>query len=178
MLAVVVRNLENNGRFVSFADGSIYKSSDKLLVDIFLHHREIFLNKDGSIGEFGNRLKAYEEDFVSRWDKLYIEFSMFYTDSDLQILAYVTDRQEIVITNSDYFTSLIKIEDDDKTEYISAVEYGYMHDKTPTQIRRLCNAKRIPGVKQVGKTFLIPKNAPYPSNRSITNGQYKKKSYN
>ena len=42
MLAVVVRNLENNGRFVSFADGSIYKSSDKLLVDIFTPQGNIF----------------------------------------------------------------------------------------------------------------------------------------
>lgn len=171
MLAVVIKDLRSEKQIIGFADGQIYKSTDKLLIDMFLHHKEIFIDKNGHIGEFYNRLKDYKQDYIGRWDNEFVEFSMWYYQFD-NIIAYITDKQEIVINNSEYFISLVNVSNDNSVEYISAAEYATLHDKTPTQIRRLCSANRIPGVRVCGKTFLIPRNAPYPTNRSITNGQY------
>ena len=54
-----------------------------------------------------------------------------------------------------------------ETKYLTTMEYAELHGKQDSIVRRICRAGRIPGAIQKGKSWLIPKNAPYPTDERV-----------
>lgn len=91
-------------------------------------------------------------------------------------LAYVTDLSQLVIEDVapflsvfDSYKATVPIEN-----AVSVNEYATMHNKSPEQIKAFCRKGRIWGAKKIGRDWVIPENAPYPSGARIYPSDRKK----
>ena len=80
-------------------------------------------------------------------------------------LAYVNEQGALVILDENAFASLVL-----QCEYISAAEYADLHCKSKPAIKKMCANGRIDGAYKTTSGWLIPKNAPYPTDMRIHNG--------
>jgi len=97
------------------------------------------------------------------------DYPISMADYDGETLAVVNDDGELIIKNADFLRSVLF---QNEINYVTAPEYAEMHGKKRSIVMRHCREDRIPGATQVGTTWIIPENAPYPPD---TRG-YKKKS--
>ena len=63
-------------------------------------------------------------------------------------------------------------------DYISTVEAGEKWNLSHRRVAILCSEDRIPGVKKIGNTWLIPANAEKPADARVKTGKYIKVSGN
>lgn len=80
-------------------------------------------------------------------------------------LAYLTDSLQLVIED---ITPFLAIYESVKTTVpieavLTVAEYAEMHNKSAEQIKVFCRSGRIWGARKVGRDWLIPKDAPYPT---------------
>lgn len=80
--------------------------------------------------------------------------------------AYVTDNYQLVISDFTPFEILFQV-DTSLLNLITAAEYGKVHGKSVEQIKVLCRNGRIYGARKIGRDWMIPADAPYP-----TDGRY------
>lgn len=81
-------------------------------------------------------------------------------------IAVVNDDNTLTIHDAEWYR---KILDSKTVEYLTAQEYAELYDKKSAIIRRFCINNRIPGAICKGNTWLIPKDAPYPSDERVRN---------
>jgi len=91
-----------------------------------------------------------------------------------QNLAYVPDSLQLVIEDITPFVSVfeqvkatVPIED-----VLTAAEYAEKHNKSVEQIKVFCRSGRIWGATKVGRDWVIPKDAPYPTDSRMSIGRY------
>ena len=63
-------------------------------------------------------------------------------------------------------------------DYISTIEAGEKWNLSHRRVAILCAEDRIPGVKKIGNTWLIPANAEKPADARVKTGKYIKVSGN
>lgn len=59
-------------------------------------------------------------------------------------------------------------------DYISTIEAGEKWNLSHRRVAILCAEDRIPGVKKIGNTWLIPTDAEKPADARVKTGKYKK----
>ena len=59
-------------------------------------------------------------------------------------------------------------------DYISTIDAGEKWNLSNRRVAILCSEGRIPGVKKVGNTWLIPADAEKPADARVKTGKYKK----
>lgn len=126
---------------------------------------KIFLCCDGTIAEVNEALLAMllfnfqsmssYSGCAGRWN--------YHTNNMMDVpgvtLACVfTDR--LIVLDGTPFTRLFPGVNSE--EYITATKYAEKHEKSVTQIKRLCREKRISGCVKIGGQWLIPESAKYP----------------
>ena len=79
-------------------------------------------------------------------------------------VAIVDANGDLSIKDPAAFRSIM---DGAAVEYMTVAEYAALHGKQVAIVRRMCQNERIPGTIQKGKTWLIPKGSPYPSDNRI-----------
>lgn len=91
-----------------------------------------------------------------------------------QNLAYVPDSLQLVIEDITPFVAVfeqvkatVPIED-----VLTAAEYAEKHNKSVEQIKVFCRSGRIWGATKVGRDWVIPKDAPYPTDSRMSIGRY------
>ena len=57
-------------------------------------------------------------------------------------------------------------------DYISTIEAGEKWNLSQRRVAILCSEERIPGVKKVGNTWLIPADAVKPADARVKTGKY------
>lgn len=57
-------------------------------------------------------------------------------------------------------------------EYISTIEAGKKWNLSHRRVAILCAEERIPGVKKIGNTWLIPDGAEKPADARVKTGKY------
>jgi len=76
-----------------------------------------------------------------------------------ETLAIVTDTKELLIKDISAFHEVINLTN---IKPLSVEEYAKKHGRSPEMIKAFIRQDRIPGVEKVGKSWIIPSNAPYP----------------
>lgn len=89
-------------------------------------------------------------------------------------LAYVTDSLQLVIEDISPF---VPIFESVKTtvpieSVLTASEYAEKHNKSVEQIKVFCRNGRIWGAKKIGRDWVIPEDAPYPTDTRLSIGKY------
>lgn len=74
-------------------------------------------------------------------------------------IAIVNDDGTLTISDSEWYRKILR---SNEINYLSAAEYGALHGKQSSIIRRLCLDGRLTGAIIKGNTWLIPESAPYP----------------
>lgn len=74
-------------------------------------------------------------------------------------IAIVADDGSLRVEGASLFRNILNQVNDHLT---TVQEYAQMHGKQVAIVRRLCQHGRILGATQKGKTWLIPKDSPYP----------------
>ena len=89
-------------------------------------------------------------------------------------LAYVTDSSQLVIEDIYPFLSVfesvkatVSIED-----VLTVAEYADKYNKSVEQVKVFCRTGRIWGAKKIGRDWVIPADAPYPSDARLSIGKY------
>lgn len=89
-------------------------------------------------------------------------------------LAYITDSSQLVIEDVSPFVAVfeqvkatVPIE-----SVITAAEYAEKHNKSVEQVKVFCRNERIWGAKKIGRDWVIPADAPYPTDTRIGIGKY------
>lgn len=78
--------------------------------------------------------------------------------------AYITDTFQLVLNEFTLFRILLEV-DTSITNLIRATEYGNLHNKSVEMVKTLCRSGRIPGAKKIGRDWMIPSDAPYPTDK-------------
>lgn len=128
--------------------------SDGTIIDADKNHLNRILTGFHTIDKLGGG----EE----RWDAEYPEMSL-YPGYDF---AYVTDNFQLVLSDFNPFKQLFDV-DYSVLNLITAAEYGKQNGKSVEQIKVLCRNGRITGATKIGRDWMIPADAPYP-----TDGRY------
>lgn len=88
-------------------------------------------------------------------------------------LAYITDSSQLVIEDIYPFVSIfesvkatVPIED-----VLTAAEFAEKHNKSVEQIKVFCRNGRIWGAKKIGRDWVIPAEAPYPTDTRLSIGR-------
>ena len=63
-------------------------------------------------------------------------------------------------------------------DYITTIIAGKKWNLSHRRVAILCSERRIPGVKKIGNTWLIPVDAEKPADARVKTGKYKKESDN
>ena len=79
-----------------------------------------------------------------------------------ETFAYQSDRGELVFPDPEKFVKLIK---EVNVQYISIKEYAQRYGVSSEQIKVYCQKGRIQGARRIGKLWIIPEDAPYPTDR-------------
>ena len=90
------------------------------------------------------------------------DMSHIFNDYEGELLVSLEDNGNLTVYNSRFIRELAM---PSEFPYFSVPEYAAAHEKKGSIIRRLCGEGRIEGAVQIGATWLIPKNAPYPDDR-------------
>ncbi len=102
----------------------------------------------------------YEGD--SKWDYEGLTMEKYHGET----IAYVNDDNILNVVNAKLFKNIFE---NKEANFVTVKEYANIHGKQPAIVRRFCQAGRIVGAIQKGKTWLIPENAPYPLDERIKN---------
>lgn len=91
-----------------------------------------------------------------------------------QNLAYVTDSLQLVIED---ITPFVQVFEQVKATHpiesvLTASEFAEKHNKSVEQIKVFCRNGRIWGAKKIGRDWVIPKDAPYPTDNRMSIGKY------
>lgn len=85
-----------------------------------------------------------------------------------QTIATVNDNGILQIHNADLFRQIME---QGKPELVTVQDYADRHQRDVTRVRKLCREGRILGAMQLGTVWLIPENAPYPSDERLHDGR-------
>lgn len=145
MIARLIKTSADEIQLLCF-DGSISIQNSSELCNLLINFKSIktFSGNDGF------------------WNKEISEMSQIPGET----LAIVTDEAELLIKDITVFKDLIN---PISTKFLSVEEYANLHDRSSEMIKALLRQNRIPGAQKLGKTWIIPSDAPYPSKkREIT----------
>lgn len=89
-------------------------------------------------------------------------------------LAYITDSLQLVIED---ITPFVPVFESVKAtvpieSVLTASEYAEKHNKSVEQIKVFCRNGRIWGAKKIGRDWVIPEDAPYPTDTRLSIGKY------
>ena len=89
-------------------------------------------------------------------------------------LAYVTDTWQLVV---DDITPFIAVFESVKATVpieavLTAAEYAEKHNKSVEQVKVFCRSGRIWGATKIGRDWVIPADAPYPTDSRNSIGKY------
>lgn len=121
------------------ADGSICNPTEAVLFKLLTNFEkadEIF-GKDGV------------------WNTITSEMSMVSGET----LAVVINERQLIILDFTPFKTLLGYSD---INYLSVQEYAQLHNKSIEIIKVFCRQNRIIGAQKIGKSWIIPEDAPYP----------------
>ena len=140
MLARLIENTHGQYMFL-YADGTFAKANRRTAHSFLYDHKQAagFTGRDG------------------QWKSIGMDMAVF----EGRTCAYISDEGALVILDFDPIAMLLGVPAE--PEYISTKEYAAKHDRSPDMIKILCREGRIPGVKKVGNSWLIPENAEYPT---------------
>lgn len=147
MKARVVKE-EKGDMVLLYQDGTKSKATPAVLNELFNKFKSIAR----STGQDG------------RWDDEASDM-VFYPG---ETLGYVSDRSELVLLSSTVYAACV----DSAylaSSYVSTEEFGKLYGKTPEIIKLYCREGRISGARKVGRSWMIPKDAPYPARQDHFN---------
>ena len=90
------------------------------------------------------------------------DMSHIFDDYEGELLVSLGDEGDLTVYDSSFLRELAT---PSEFPYFTVPEYAAAHEKKGSIIRRMCCEGRIEGAIQIGATWLIPKNAPYPDDR-------------
>ena len=128
-----------------------------------------FLYSDGTIANSTNeKLLSFLSDFKN-CDSFYGQDGKWKTEvlPDMTMYpgttrALISDDYNLMIMDFSPFSSLLDMKAFQNMNYISAMEYGALHNRSAEVIKVYCRDGRIPGAKLIGKSWAIPADAAYP----------------
>lgn len=85
-----------------------------------------------------------------------------------QTIAIVDDDGKLQIEDAEMFRYIME---HGQPEFMTVQDYAQRYEKDVTLVRRLCREGRLPGAMQRGTVWLIPDNAPYPSDERKRDGR-------
>ena len=122
----------------------------------------------GAIRKLGPRearrfLETFDSDlhYAGRGTWSYGELTM--DDYGGITVVRVNDDNTMLIESAEHFRELLNYTEEVEIKYLSPAEYAERVGRKRSIISRMCADGRIPGIKQVGNRWLIPEDAPYPS---------------
>lgn len=158
MKARLIKNVENQLVLLLEGGTSIESPSISIL--------SILLFNFKSIDEF-----ALEKE-GGRWKNEYPDMQAV----PGQNLAYITDSSQLVIEDIFPFVSIfesvkatVPIE-----SVLTAAEFAEKYNKSVEQVKVFCRNGRIWGAKKIGRDWVIPENAPYPTDTRMSIGKSSK----
>ncbi len=124
------------------ADGTIKNASPSTIKDFFSN----FSNASDLTGTDGN------------WTETCLDMSAYPGEA----LAYVTDSGQLVVLDENVLKNALVPSKPDLSEYLSVVEYAKKHNRSREMVKVFAKQGRIPGTFMHGRSYFIPKDAPYP----------------
>lgn len=103
-----------------------------------------------------------------KWNVEYPEMSAFPGET----MAYVTDAFQLVIIDFNPFKILFEENRITLDDVLTVPEYAQRYNKSVEQVKVFCRTGRIPGAKKIGRDWVIPYDAPYPSDNRVSAGKY------
>ena len=159
MKARLIRDEENN--LVLLLNGGAYIKSPSI----------------STLGTLLFNFKSIEEFGLERDADSWVEEYPNITAVPGSNLAYITDASQLVIEDIGPFLSVfeevkatVPIE-----SVLTALEYAEKHNKSVEQVKVFCRNGRIWGATKIGRDWVIPENAPYPSDTRLSLGKYPKR---
>lgn len=140
MKARIVKNKDSIK--LLFKDGSISNFGIDHLIHFFLYFKnpDVFHGDDGDWREFYNDMSEYPG----------------------KTLAYITDRDDLLLQDQDLINMIISYPSASDIRYLTTAEYAQKHNRSRELIKTLARSGRIPGAIKKGRSWLFPENAPYP----------------
>lgn len=138
MIARLIRTANNELQLLCL-DGSICVPNTTVLYNLLTN----FSISDSFYGEDGT------------WKNEINEMSMVPGET----LAIITDDKQLVISDFSPFASLVK---PSNYRYLSVEQYATLHNRSSEMIKAFLRQNRIAGAQKVGKSWIIPDDAPYP----------------
>lgn len=127
-----------------YSDGTMQKADINLLYNLFVR-----FNRDDayfSAGSYG----TWQSESCP-------EMSMFPGETK----AIIADNDNLIISDSEPFMKLLKFKNSEP-KFVTTLDYAQMHNKSIEFIKVLCRQGRIIGARKVGRSWMIPEDAPYP----------------
>ena len=99
-----------------------------------------------------------------KWNENIVTMEAYEGDT----IAIVDDAGVLRIENAELFRSVLV---NGRPKYITSKEYASIYQKDETRVRLLCREGRLAGAEQKGTIWIIPENAPYPSDERVRDGR-------
>ena len=116
---------------------------------------EILLIAPGAAREF---LINFNDEEYCGADNNPLPYAM--SDFEGVTIAEVDNSGQLIVKDAEAYRDIII---KGETDFISVPEFAQLNGKCASIVRRMCQAGKIPGVKQVGNVYLIPAGTPYPN---------------
>ena len=119
-------------------------------------------SKKLTIEETRNFLLTYTIDkFYPKEDDCFFNDNVFNNIENIkgEVLAVIDDDFKLTFYSSDFFVKIMTL----NTSFITTKEYAEKYNKSINLIGKLILQDRIPGVIKQGGRYLIPADAPFPS---------------
>ena len=85
-----------------------------------------------------------------------------------ETIAIVDDGGVLHVENAQQFGYILE---NGRAKLLTSKEYAALHQKDETRVRLLCREGRLAGAEQKGTIWIIPENAPYPTDERVRDGR-------
>ncbi len=139
-------------------NGKLLYVEKKKLSNYLFHHKAFLKNNP-------NHLNF---EITGKWDDEYDEMTEYPGDT----IAYTNNKGHLVIVEISPFEECLNNKKDTSDEklFVTVKEYADEYGKSKEQVKVFCRNGRIAGAKKIGRDWMIPKDAPYPTDRRIKTG--------
>ncbi len=144
MKARLIRNTDNELQLLC-EDGTIAECTESLLYSFLMDFQGNVSFKNGTAG---------------RWDQVYPDMSMYPGET----LAFILPQKQIVISDMSPF-KMFFANDLAYRNFISTEEYAKKHSVSVEIVKVYCRSGRIEGARKIGRAWIIPENAEYPTDK-------------
>lgn len=150
MKARLIRVSDNDLQLLC-EDGTIAECTDTLLYTFLVDFQKNITFKDGTAG---------------RWDSVYPDMSMYPGET----VAFILKQKQIVISDMEPFKKFFAADLAYKN-FLSTEEYAKKHSVSNEIVKVHCRNGRIEGARKVGRAWIIPENAEYPTDKRLNSNK-------